>query len=377
MKFRTRSFLFGAVAVAGIAAGAFSLWRAQADAEIPGESSDRKIPADDAPLAPLEFPAEPRVLYITASIANHARMDDIIRLMKDAEGPYAPNALVIDIQDDSGKVLIDDRMKALVRRLRFLHIFPIARLVVFQNDSLAEEKPQWAVKTGSGSLWRDRGGRKWLDPENPALWDHVAGISRQAIDAGFGEINFDYFRFPSEGITTAVYPYWRGSSTGSGQEAREKKDVIADSARYLRDAIKADNADIKITADIFGYTFMRTYDLGIGQSAPALAAIFDAVCPMIYPSHYDKGNFNFENPAAHPYEVMKLTLEKGKEVFAAAGQPFTNIRPWVQDFDMGAKYTPQMVQDQMRAITDAGLSAGWLVWNPRNAYRSAIFTANE
>ena len=140
--------------------------------------------------------------------------------------------------------------------------------------------------------------------------------------------------------------------------------------------MKKAHPQVRVTADIFGYTFMRERDLGIGQSAPALAAIFDDVCPMIYPSHFAPGNFDFQNPADHPYEVMKLTLEKGKEIFKKAGQPFTNIRPWLQDFNLGADYTPEMVRTQMRAIADAGLSAGWLIWNPRNAYREAIFSAN-
>ncbi len=322
------------------------------------------------PIPALVAPSEIRALYVTALIANHSKMDGIIRLAKSAEGaPQAPNAFVIDIQSDSGKMLIDDRMRALVRRLRFLGIFPIARLVAFQNDSLAEEKPEWAVKTGSGAIWRDRGGRRWLDAENTDLLAHIAGAAREAADAGFLEINYDYFRFPSEGVLTAVYPFWREDA------GKTKQDVVNAAARYLKDDMKKAYPDVLVTVDIFGYTFMRELDLGIGQSAPALAAIFDVVCPMIYPSHFDKGNFNFDNPAAHPYEVMKLTLEKGKEIFMKAGQPFTNIRPWIQDFNMGAVYTPQMVRDQMRAITDSGLSAGWLIWNPRNAYREAIFSS--
>ncbi len=319
------------------------------------------------PLAPLEYPAEVRALYITASIVRSGKMDGIISLIKGSSGEFSPNAVVVDIQDDSGRVLIDDRLKSAIRRLRFLHIFPIARLVVFQNNSLAEERPEWAVHRADGTLWRDHGGRHWLDASNPDAWAHIAGVAREAVDAGFGEINFDYFRFPSEGVTTAVYPLWKESA------GRQKSEVIVTVAKYLKDALKKDYPDIRLTADIFGYTFMRKADLGIGQSAPALAAVFDDICPMIYPSHFDAGNFDFDNPAAHPYEVMAGTLAKGKEIFADAGQPFTNIRPWIQDFNMGADYTPEMVRAQITAIHDAGLSAGWLNWNPSNKYRPEIF----
>lgn len=316
-------------------------------------------------MPPLPQFGEIRGLYITAAMAKSGKMDDIIRLIKDAAPDAAPNAVVIDIQNEEGRVLLDGRMKELLRRLRFLNIFPIARLVVFQNNAMAEENPAWAIHTANGDLWRDKGGRKWLDPSNRDAWEYVAGVSREAIEYGFGEINFDYFRFPSEGVKTAVYPFW--------QESELKTEVINNAAAYLRDHIKKDNSEIKITVDIFGYTFMRRHDLGIGQSAPALAAVFNAIYPMIYPSHYDAGNFNFDNPANHPYEVMFQTLQKGREIFEEANQPFTNIRPWIQDFNVGAVYTTEMVREQMKAIRDAGLAEGWLIWNPHNKYRMAIF----
>ncbi len=319
-----------------------------------------------SPMPAVVYPKEVRALYITASTSGSPRMEDVVRLIKASKGSYAPNAVVIDIQDATGRLVLDNRMRMLVRQLRFLHIFPIARLVVFQNNSVAKEYPAWAIRKVDGSLWKDNGGRHWLDASNKAAWDHVAETARTAIDAGFAEINFDYFRFPSEGVTTAVYPYW-SESRGS------KSEVILSVAKYFKETLKKEYPDVRLTADIFGYTFMRKADLGIGQSAPALAAVLDDVCPMIYPSHYSTGNFNFVNPADHPYEVMALTLAKGKEIFADAGVPFTNVRPWVQDFDLGAIYTPKMVRDQMKAVSDAGLPAQWLVWNPHNKYREAIF----
>lgn len=368
--FRRRSWRVGAVAAVALSGGAFVL--------MPTDSADLQVAGIDVPavqavalavtpLTPIEYPGEVKAIYVTASMVRISKMNDIEALVKASSGEFAPNAMVIDVQDSRGKVMIDDRLRAVVRRLRFLRILPIARVVAFQNDSVAEDHPEWAVKKADGSLWKDTGGRHWLDPASEGARAHVAGVVKDTIDAGFGEINFDYFRFPSEGITSAVYPVWK---EGQG---KDKRDVIGDVARYMKAAVKEKDPSVRATVDIFGYTFMREKDLGIGQSAPDLASIFDAVCPMIYPSHFDPGNFNFDNPAAHPYEVMKGTLEKGKEIFAAAGVPFTNIRPWVQDFNMGAEYTPDMVRTQMTAIHDTGLSAGWLIWNPSNRYRKEIF----
>jgi len=43
------------------------------------------------------------------------------------------------------------------------------------------------------------------------------------------------------------------------------------------------------------------------------------------------------------------------------------IRPWIQDFDIGAVYNRPLVQAQIRAIEDAG-GYGFASWNARNVY---------
>ena len=40
---------------------------------------------------------------------------------------------------------------------------------------------------------------------------------------------------------------------------------------------------------------------------------------------------------------------------------------------LGAFYTPEMVRLEIQAVTDAGLTNGWAVWNPNNKYRKEIF----
>ncbi len=317
------------------------------------------------PTPPLPVISEVHAIYITANTARHNNMENIIRLIKKTSGAYQLNAVVIDVKDENGSQL-DDKLKILVRRLRFLGIFPIARLSVFQDNQLAQENPKIAVKKTNGDLWRDKGGRYWVDPANLEVWQHVLDLSKQVADAGFGEINFDYIRFPSDGDTdNIVYPSW--------DKNKKKTDVILNFSRFIKDELKKAYPDVKLTADVFGYTLLRTYDLGIGQSAMEMAEIFDDICPMIYPSHYDSGNFNFENPAEHPYEVVYGSLEKGREIFTKNEKSFSNIRPWIQDFNLGAIYTPEMVQEQIKAIKDSGLTRGWMIWNPNNKYREAIF----
>ena len=45
----------------------------------------------------------------------------------------------------------------------------------------------------------------------------------------------------------------------------------------------------------------------------------------------------------------------------------TKLRPWLQDFDLGANYDAAMVKLEQQAVYDAGLSS-WLSWDPANRY---------
>jgi len=62
---------------------------------------------------------------------------------------------------------------------------------------------------------------------------------------------------------------------------------------------------IPISADIFGLVTMAEDDIGIGQYLEDIFPYFDAIAPMVYPSHYSAGFFGFSNPDEHPYEVSK------------------------------------------------------------------------
>jgi hypothetical protein len=46
------------------------------------------------------------------------------------------------------------------------------------------------------------------------------------------------------------------------------------------------------------------------------------------------------------------------------------IRPWLQDFDMGAEYDAAMVEAEIRAVFDTTKSSfsGFILWNPSNIY---------
>ena len=122
-----------------------------------------------------------------------------------------------------------------------------------------------------------------------------------------------------------------------------------------------------MSADLFGMVTTNFNDLNIGQVLERAEPYFDYLSPMVYPSHYPKDYNNFANPVAKPYEVIKLSMDSAvKRLLAASSSPF-KLRPWSQDFDLGANYDAAMIRKEKQAVYDAGLNS-WSLWSPSNKY---------
>lgn len=307
-------------------------------------------------------------IYMSGAAFNsHKLFSSLVKLVDDTE----LNALVIDVKDDQGYLTCalpiqlakdlnirvhkgadaSENMKLILSK----NIYPIARIVVFKDPSLAENKPELALRRKDGTVWRDRKHLAWVDPHHREVWDYNINIAKEAAKMGFREIQFDYVRFPSDGnMQDVVYPYADG---------RKKEDVIRDFLMYAKKELEPYN--VFLSADVFGLTTMTLDDMGIGQKFEKIMTEVDYICPMIYPSHYGPGNYGFANPNAHPYEVVKAALVDGlKKVKDTA----VVIRPWLQDFNLGVPaYGATEVRAQIKATYDVGLEE-WILWNARNIY---------
>lgn len=254
----------------------------------------------------------------------------------------------------------------LIEKLKEEGIYLIARITVFQDPILAKARPDIAIKKNSdpNSLWLDSSGIAWLDPAAQESWQYNAAIAKEAYQLGFDEINFDYIRFPSDGnLADMKFPVWQGE--------RSKRTVIRDFFEYLHRELEG----IKISADLFGLSTVSRNDLGIGQVIEDAFDYFDYVCPMIYPSHYANGFEGYQNPALYPYEVVKVSLEGALEKLSAQEEAKAKIRPWLQDFDLGAVYDAEMVESQIKGVYDAlgDDFAGFMLWNSNNIYTEEVF----
>jgi hypothetical protein len=337
-----------------------------------------------------------RGIYVSSATAGTAKR---FAQLTDLVDRTELNAMVIDVKDGRGALAFIPASAALapfasenpeLGALRDLTgplhekgIYLIARVFVFQDPWLVEKRPDLAVKRKSGGIWRDRRGTPWLDPASREVWKYNAAIARDAYAGGFDEVQFDYIRFLSDGdMSAAAYPAYDGKTA--------KADVIRSFFGYM-DAEVREKSGIPISADLFGLTmWAHDSDLNIGQKLDSAARHFDYVSPMVYPSHYPSGFEGFANPADHPYEVVHDNLVKGDEVFAAIRKDdlalreknpglslkIASVRPWLQDFDLGADYTPDMVRAQMKASVDGGAS-GWIFWNARNVYTESAFAPDK
>jgi hypothetical protein len=88
---------------------------------------------------------------------------------------------------------------------------------------------------------------------------------------------------------------------------------------------------------------------------------------MVYPSHYASGFLGFENPADHPFEVVAYSMAKAD---IRLGDFKSKLRPWLQDFNLGAEYDTEKVYLQIKAAKDIlrNKYSGYMLWNPENWY---------
>src|SRR5262249_14169464 len=125
---------------------------------------------------------------------------------------------------------------------------------------------------------------------------------------------------------------------------------------------------IKISIDLFGLTTTVNTGMGIGQILGPMAEQVDYVCPMVYPSHYAKGEYGITNPNDVPYKTISLAMHDA--IRALGPEHASKLRPYLQDFSLkgrGIRYGTKEVRAQMQAAADLGINS-WTLWNARCSY---------
>lgn len=319
-----------------------------------------------------------RGLYVLRWAAQSpARMKKLIAIADSTE----INALVIDIKDEfglnyrstdtlvarnAGNAGIIPNLRAMIDTMKAHGIVPIARIVVFKDSVAARLNPQHTIRMADGGVWRDKEGLAWVSAYDPKIWEYNIRVAEEMARVGFAEVQFDYIRFPEPypSLPKQIFP------TANG---RSKQQALAEFLRTACPRVRALGA--KCTIDVFGLTTTVPGALEIGQHWESLSPVVDVLLPMTYPSHYPRGAFGIARPNADPYRIQHIAIKRARERDEKLGiHDPGHVRAWVQAFSlprMLPKYGPQEIEQQKRAIYDAGYDS-WILWNPGARYESFL-----
>ncbi|NTV91464.1 MAG: putative glycoside hydrolase, partial [Clostridiales bacterium] len=294
------------------------------------------------------------------------------------------NAVVVDIKE-GGKVNYKSSIpfisendldinyynpEKVLKKLHDNNIYVIGRIVVFRDNGLATVKPELAVKKIDGTSWKENKKKDgaWTNPYKEEVWDYNIKIAEEAINLGFDEIQFDYVRFPTA----------KKSEVNYAGETKAKKEMINAFLKRAKEKIH-DEMGVPVSADVFGIIAESKSDgEAIGQDLDTVGLDIDYISPMVYPSHYAKGQevngVTFAKPDFEPYQVVLQTLLKAKTRISAVSGYNAKVRPYLQDFTASylkkgdyQEYGAKQVREQIQAVYDAGFEE-WILWDGRNTY---------
>jgi hypothetical protein len=316
-------------------------------------------------------PTEIRGVHVTEGLASlPGKLDEYLGLTK-----QGLNTIELDVKDENGYVGFVSAdtpplertigaarpyydAKKFIAKAHQAGVYVIGRVVVFEDPTLTAAKPELGIQSKWGGVWKTSSGLGWANEYDPRVWKYNVDVAIAAAKAGFDEIQFDYVRFPTDGdITTMVFPH----------ERAEPRSTTID--RFFAYAVKRLHPlHVRVSADLFGLSASR--DLGIGQTPRRIGKMLDAIYPMVYPSHYNPGEYDLLEPEAFPYATVVHSLRdfnkqtRGEQV---------RIVPWLQDFTMKYSYGLEQVGEQIDAARTMH-AKGFMLWNPSGEYTSNALT---
>jgi hypothetical protein len=318
--------------------------------------------------------------------------------------------IVIDMKDDYGRLRFTPKNPAITAKGRVFRpldvevfindmrnrgIYSIARVVVFKDPELAgKENNRFAVwDSKNSSPWRgyqDARRKKssisaeerrndlmrffptndpeyeivrtfyderWVDPYSEEVWEYNAAVAAELHERGFDEIQFDYIRFPTDGVNLGDASYrWR--DTGMDMES-----AILSFLRHVRRRVKA-----PISIDIYGANGWYRTGARTGQEVELLAPWVDIISPMYYPSHFEQYFLAQEPPELRPWRIYYQGTMRTSRI----GRGQIIVRPWLQAFYLNVSYdrryyNADYVRRQAEGVRAAG-NGGLMYWNNTGRY---------
>jgi hypothetical protein len=321
-----------------------------------------------------------QAIYATSGVvADEDRLNELLDLIDRTE----LNALVIDIKDMNGLIQYDSELSmaqeigavepaynagSVLEELESRGIYAIARMVVFEDTTLANARPDLAIQdVFSDGPWKTWQGNAWANPYNSEVWDYNISIMQEAVELGFDEVQLSHVRFPADGpLNRADY--------GQANVLSMREQAIAN---FLDRAYASlASTDAMLSADVFALTLWDEAGTLIGQDLAQITERVDYVHPLLFPSHFRDGSLGFDSPSEYPYEIVSRSIESGMDLVPRSQHH--RIRPWLQDFSYGPAmpFDEESVRLQIEAANDYGAS-GWMLWNSDGQYSEGALRPAE
>lgn len=178
-------------------------------------------------------------------------------------------------------------------------------------------------------------------------------IIKKAIDYGAEQIQLDYIRYNTK-------------QPPSSKNAEKIYEII----REVKERISKYNIPLQI--DVFGIASYGESKY-IGQNIKMFSKTVDAICPMVYPSHYEP----FRHHAVRPYQTVYDSLKSIQKQFGF--QMPVKLIPYIElsnyRYPLSKAKKLEYIYAQIKAAQDSGAD-GYYVWSPNNWYDN-LFTVLE
>jgi len=373
-------------------------------------TAGKSDPPANAPFAAAAWGKEG--LYLPV---NHAMDDKSLKPYLDTIANRNLNMIVIDMKDDygrlrftplnqdiaaKGRVFRPLDIDALLLKMKSLGIYTVARIVVFKDPVLAARNGNkyavWDAKNSKPwagyrdvrrkvpaepekfdredlieiiatndpefEILRTYYDERWVDPYSEEVWDYIAAVSAELAARGFDEIQFDYIRFPTDGVNLADARY-RWQDSGMDMES-----AILSFLRHIRARVTA-----PISIDIYGANGWYRTGARTGQEVELLAPWVDVICPMYYPSHFEQDFLAQRPEEMRPFRIYYLGTLRASRI----GRGQIIVRPYVQAFYLNVSYDRKYynldyVRREIEGVRNAG-SPGFTYWNNSGRYDDIPF----
>jgi hypothetical protein len=170
-------------------------------------------------------------------------------------------------------------------------------------------------------------------------------LVKAALGYGAKEIQLDYIRYNTK-------------QPASSQHAINIQKII----QQFKDRLAEQKIPLQI--DVFGISSYGE-EKHIGQNIQLFSKSIDALCPMVYPSHYQPFPVHFATPYKTVYDSLMSIREQFDDKLPVKLYPYIELSNY--HYPLSREKKLKYIYAQIQAAQDAGAD-GWYAWSPNNLY---------